>query len=341
MEINIRTSKLTDAIKTIGKSFKTSCEIDCEEAIIVIPPQYGNGTIRGINFRNGLGLFLLEFELKEKLSLNYLLKKPYPLRGLFCQSGRFSYQFENHEIKYDMQPLRSSLSASSDSKDQSLVFPANTPIILTILEIGRKEYIDKVDCDLESIPERLANVFRDYDAEDPFLYQGDYSLSISEIVNTIHFNSYTGLIRKSYLEGKALELFSLIIRQFEDDSNPNVKKVVIRKVDLEKIELAKDVLIHDLSKATTIPELAKRVGLNENKLKRGFKQAFGFTVNQYLISKRLEYSKVLLISGSFSILEVAEKVGYKNVSFFSKKFKEKYGILPKDFVKNSKTAISA
>lgn len=341
MEIIISSVNLIETIKIIAGNFKTGCETDCEEKMVKIPATFGNGTIKGINLRNGLGLFLLDFTLKEELILHYQLKVLQPLRAIFCQAGKFNYIFEGHQLQYSMQPLSSSITASSDHKNQLLKFPAKKRITLSVLEIDRKEYIKNMECDLDSVPQPLADVFRNYSAEAPFLYQGDYSLSVSEVVNEIHSNHTTGLVRKAFLESKSLELLSLIINQYQDDLNPNVKKVIIRKADLEKIELAKEVLTLDLSNPITIPELAKKVGLNENKLKRSFKQAFGSTVNQYIIRKRLEYSKVLLISGSFSIQEVAEKVGYKNVSFFTRKFKEKFGMLPKDFVKTNKVALSA
>lgn len=341
MEIRISSNKLIEAVEKISKSFDQPFEIDCEEASMQLPARYGKGSIKGINFNNGLGLFLLDFKLKQEMVLHYKSKELYPVKALYCKEGFFTYSFEGHQKKYQVEPLRSSISASSDHHHQYMRFPAGIQITLSILEVDREPFLDKLGCELASIPEPLANVLQDTNAEDPFLYQGDYSLAISEVVGEVHANKSKGLERRAYLESKALELFSLTISQYRDDLDPKIKKLVIRRSDLEKIELAKDTLTLDLTKNITIPELAKQVGLNENKLKRGFKQAYGTTVNQFIITKRLEYARVLLLSNSFTVLEVAEKVGYKNVSYFSRRFKEKYSILPKDFIKQSKLSIRA
>lgn len=341
MEIHISSSNLVETIETISSSLNLSCDIECEEASVSFPSRLGKGSIRGINFQNGLGLFLLDFKLKKNFTLKYRLKTLYPVKALFCKEGRFDYMFEGHQIRCEVEPLRSFISASTDHHQQCMYFPAGTRVVLSVLEIDSEQYIGTIDCELDSIPDPLASVLRDYQAEDPFLYQGDYSLAISEVVNQVHTNSFTGLERRAFLESKALELFSLTIRQYKDDQNPNTRRAIIRKSDLDKIELAKEILTMDLAKSITIPELAKRVGMNENKLKRGFKQAYDSTVNQFLISKRMEYARVLLLSDSFSILEVADKVGYKNVSYFTRRFKEKYGMLPKDFVKNNKLRMHA
>ncbi len=341
METHISSSNLIETIETISSSLNLACQTECEEASVSFPSRLGKGSIKGINFQNGLGLFLLDFKLKKDLTLKYRLKTLYPVKAIFCKEGTFNYQFEGHEISCEVEPLRSFISASSDHHHQCMHFPADTRVVLSVLEIDREQYIGNVECELDSIPDPLASVLRDYKAEDPFLYQGDYSLAIAEVVSQVHTNSFEGLERRAFLESKALELFSLTIRQYKDDQNPNVKRAIIRKSDLQKIELAKEILTMDLAKSITIPELAKRVGMNENKLKRGFKQAYDSTVNQFLIKKRMEYARVLLLSDAFSILEVADKVGYKNVGYFTRRFREKYGMLPKDFVKNNKVRLSA
>jgi AraC-like DNA-binding protein len=40
-----------------------------------------------------------------------------------------------------------------------------------------------------------------------------------------------------------------------------------------------------------------------------------------------------------SIKETARAVGYANQSHFAKRFKEKYGVLPKDYIKNIRAKI--
>lgn len=47
---------------------------------------------------------------------------------------------------------------------------------------------------------------------------------------------------------------------------------------------------------------------------------------------RLKQAKLLIADNKQSLKEISHKIGYKNPSYFSKKLKEKFGILPKYFL---------
>jgi AraC-like DNA-binding protein len=81
----------------------------------------------------------------------------------------------------------------------------------------------------------------------------------------------------------------------------------------------------------SLTALARRFGINECKLKRGFKGLFGTTVFGYLRRRRMEYAATRLEGSNATILEIAEEVGYSNPSHFSRAFEEEFGCLPRDF----------
>jgi len=68
-------------------------------------------------------------------------------------------------------------------------------------------------------------------------------------------------------------------------------------------------------------------------LNRMFKKATGETFTNYLIRVRMEKAKALLAEGKHMIYEIAEKVGYKNVAYFSSIFKKHYGSNPSELGK--------
>jgi AraC-like DNA-binding protein len=77
-------------------------------------------------------------------------------------------------------------------------------------------------------------------------------------------------------------------------------------------------------------------GTNATKLKKGFKILYNTTINQYLRNERLNRAKILLAEENLSIKEISEEVGYSNKSIFSKRFKEKFGVLPSTFLRRYK-----
>ncbi|MBQ6451115.1 MAG: helix-turn-helix transcriptional regulator [Solobacterium sp.] len=68
-------------------------------------------------------------------------------------------------------------------------------------------------------------------------------------------------------------------------------------------------------------------------LKRIFKQEMGMTPRQFLTEKRLENAAKNLTIGSEkqNISEIARKCGYTDPLYFSKLFKNKYGVSPKNY----------
>lgn len=107
----------------------------------------------------------------------------------------------------------------------------------------------------------------------------------------------------------------------------------LRKLDLEKIQRARNILVRDLKNPPTIEELAMKAGINRQKLKKGFKLIYEATINKYLRNERLEQASLLLLTDK-TVKEAAEQVGYMNKSYFAKIFKEKYGVLPREYVKS-------
>lgn len=79
-----------------------------------------------------------------------------------------------------------------------------------------------------------------------------------------------------------------------------------------------------------ISELSRMVGLNEYKLKVGFKAAYDKTVHEYTHAVRMKTAYALLSDNSLNVSQIAYMVGYINASHFSNAFKREYGVNPSD-----------
>jgi AraC family transcriptional regulator, transcriptional activator of the genes for pyochelin and ferripyochelin receptors len=87
-------------------------------------------------------------------------------------------------------------------------------------------------------------------------------------------------------------------------------------------------LLQDLENPPSLLELAKLVGLNDYKLKSGFRHVFGTTVFGYLHQQRMQQAYRLLTTSDLTVTEVANQVGYTSLSAFSTAFKKFFGISP-------------
>lgn len=84
-------------------------------------------------------------------------------------------------------------------------------------------------------------------------------------------------------------------------------------------------------KTGTLKDLAAIVNQSESALSRQIKGLFGFTFKELLLEKRFERAVALLEQTDLPVSSVAQAVGYENTSFFYRRFRQKYGISPKDY----------
>ncbi|WP_327204703.1 helix-turn-helix transcriptional regulator [Paenibacillus sp. DMB20] len=133
------------------------------------------------------------------------------------------------------------------------------------------------------------------------------------------------------IECSVLELLSMAFQSFLTDGSSGMTK--LSKSDMQKIREARDIMIKRMIDPPTLIELSRLIGMNDCKLKSGFKEMFGTTVFGYLRDIRLEKALLLLQQGNLNVNETSCAVGYSNSSYFSEVFRQKYGVNPGKLVK--------
>jgi len=133
-----------------------------------------------------------------------------------------------------------------------------------------------------------------------------------------------GASRQVHLEAKGLELLAAWLDHLEDAR----AALRLSAQDCERLERARRILLARMTTPPGLPELARLAGLNEAKLKAGFRAQFGDTVYGYLRQQRLEEAHRLLRQGRYNVSEVSVRVGYANPSKFAAAFKAHFGVSP-------------
>lgn len=146
------------------------------------------------------------------------------------------------------------------------------------------------------------------------------------VINEILTCVYTGQMRKLYIESKVTELFFLQAQQA--DNLPEEGYFPIKAADEERLHAARRFVQQNIFEPLTLKQISREIGLNDFKLKKGFKQLFGCTVFDYLIQCRMDYARKILLDTRITIAEVAYTLGYSDPYNFTKAFKKHYGYLP-------------
>ena len=82
--------------------------------------------------------------------------------------------------------------------------------------------------------------------------------------------------------------------------------------------------------AINVAKIAGAVGISEGHLSHCFKKETGYTVMGWLTRYRMKKAVELLSDHRNKVYEVAEKVGYKDIAYFSNTFKKIAGVAPSE-----------
>lgn len=152
------------------------------------------------------------------------------------------------------------------------------------------------------------------------------------VISKVRNCTRTGSLHRFCLEIKLQELLLLQFEQFHDMFVHITPKQQLHESDAERIKTAKKILEESYNSPPTIQQLSRMVGINEYKLKKGFKELFQHTIHEYVTYYRMQKANRMIKEQQLQIREIAVELGYKNPSHFSAAFKKHFGFLPTEMV---------
>lgn len=102
----------------------------------------------------------------------------------------------------------------------------------------------------------------------------------------------------------------------------------------EIIEYTKGYIIENLEDNISLNIIAEKVGLTPHYLSKVFKEEAGINFIEFITNAKMKKASELILSSDLSIEEISQKLGYGSSAYFIKKFKESYGVTPKQYKYN-------
>lgn len=154
--------------------------------------------------------------------------------------------------------------------------------------------------------------------------QAPLNLNLENTARQILQCRLRGVARNIYMQAKSLEILALELDSLESKG----RRYDSSKTEMKQLEMARHILHAEYSAPPSLVQLARRIGLNDFKLKRGFRDAYDTTVFGYVRRLRMEKAWEMLKTGEPNVGEVALAVGYQCFGHFSAAFKKHFGVLP-------------
>lgn len=207
---------------------------------------------------------------------------------------------------------------------------AGIPFRLVILNWDPRFFTEELGIPPERVPPPIDHVFRtkalqtrgSVTALGPDILRG-----ANDIMNA--GNRFSRELYSAYLDSNGREIACTILADLALGKTGPMLTMKSSVRDLRRIDEARDILIENYRNPPAIPALARRVGINQTKLKALFKSVYGMTIHEFTKRLRMERASELLAKGDFTIAEIAYEVGYDFPASFTHAFRKFYGHSPK------------
>ena len=134
------------------------------------------------------------------------------------------------------------------------------------------------------------------------------------------------LVPRLILDEMIMLLCAHLARTYE--SPRQLPEITVGGLAAWQQDRARELLAEHLDGDLALAELAKECGLSPGRFMRAFKKSFGVPVRRYLLRKRVESAKALLLRSDKSLLTVALEAGFSDQPAFNRRFREMVGTSP-------------
>ncbi|PWU01142.1 MAG: hypothetical protein C5B52_07750 [Bacteroidetes bacterium] len=146
-----------------------------------------------------------------------------------------------------------------------------------------------------------------------------------DIAHSILHSKYDKKLSALYFEHKVREYLIELLVQSD-------KQIILQGnlTNAERVrinELAEEMILHP-EKKFPIRDIARELGMNEMKLKMGFKKEKGQGIFEFQLASRMKEAHRLLLETDLTTKAIAAKVGYQLTTSFITKFREFFGYPP-------------
>ena len=121
---------------------------------------------------------------------------------------------------------------------------------------------------------------------------------------------------------------------FKENWTVILNKAPVNSIDKTFLQNLATYIEQHLDEEIHIEDLSEELALSRSNLYNKVKALSGYSPSMFLRKYRLNRARELLTQHAGNVSEIAYQVGYPNVSFFSRIFKEEFGRSPKNFVVN-------
>ena len=287
-----------------------------------IPKEYGRGYCAGFVFNEHIRMLIFDYELNTDVVI--------PNPDIDISQKMILFKFQNILLRADAAPAGKpqgaipSVLIATRRMSSDLLIPIHTHTATINIEVDANYLREWFEVSGNSTV--LMGLLQN---EQALLFEQIIYPSLQKIVDEIISESVGETFELFFLRIKAEELVCRLLMELEKRNEKHL--FPLNSQDIQSIYKIKSLMLDQLNTPPVVAALSIAANMSPTKLKRLFKQIFGNSIYSYYQEFRIKEAARLLKEENVSVSEAGYRLGFTNLSHFSRVFNEEMGMKPKQY----------
>ncbi len=319
-EIEINLSEKMGMLEALADTLGTTLE----NGRVQIPEKFGHGYLHGFTFNPYLRMMVSDYELKHDLNMTRIVEQRPGDRIMISFRNIFNSENKRPKLTASEMP---SVSVSTQGLTMGIDIPRNTTVRSILLAVDAN-YLNGL-ISTKTSNSLLQTVF---DNKQALIFEQLVYASLQKTANEISAARIPDDFTQFFFRIKAEELICNLFIELSKRENTSIQPLNI--ADVRSLYAIREKITLQLEQCPSIATIAKEANMSESKLQRLFKQVFGATVYNYYQSFRMQEASRLLREEGLSVSETGYRLGFTNLSHFTRVFENFHGLKPKRYTRS-------
>ncbi|WP_430468555.1 helix-turn-helix domain-containing protein [Winogradskyella ouciana] len=333
--VNIVGSDIGEITKSLSAFSDASHYFNESYVSMTLSTTFGNGSISIVRISDSISAITFNVVFSEDQSISLQNKTSHNIDFIYCLEGHVKQKFLNNSRLECISFRQNSIFGRTPKTTNFITFLSGVPVKACIIIFDNTYSMRIIDEDKNldlrtAAVKELSNNFKQED----FRYLGRICFKPAIYAKKIIDNNNPSSSDLLFIEAAILNIMASQWERHQEDSKTNGIEAPLRPSELDKVVALESFINSNITENLSIDRLVKISGLNPAKLQLGFNYLFNATISSYVRDKRLDKAAQLIKETDYNVSELVYSIGFSSRSYFSKIFKQKFGVLPSQCVSN-------
>jgi len=329
--LNLKEDPSANHVKEMAAYFNAELDEGNDASTISMDNGQAIGFISSYRVFSGLSVWVYNIRFRENFRVDLSMTEDSPYYFSYNVEGHFFHRFNEDDNHIKVLQNQNMIVIGGSEALAEIIFPKDVNLKIAVIVVDVKLLETQNIRNAKRIHTKIQKIFKEVLTDRPFRHLGKIRSETKKFASIVCENNDVDLVGGLLTEGAVLNMFASQLNSYVEEIDDNGQPSRLSASELSKITNLGSYIIDHIETNFTIQELSTTFGISPKKLQTGVKHLYGETVANYVLNLRMGHAKHLLITTDSNVSEVCNLIGISSKSYFSKIFKERYGISPRAF----------